>query len=79
MALPGWRLGVAACSTCRLALAPVDQEAGRDSVAVPEGLEGVLAASAPEAVVLTVGGIIQHTCAAEGSCCAHIPCGPSRQ
>lgn len=48
-------------------------------MAVPEGLEGVLAAAAPEAVVLTVGGIIQHTCATVGSRYAHIPSGPSRQ
>ena len=69
--MPVWRLGVAACSMRRLALTPVDQEVGRDSEAAPEGLEGVLAASAPEAVVLTVGGMIQHTCATQGSCHTH--------
>ena len=39
-----------------------DQDLGRDSDAVPLGLDGMLAASAPEAAVLTVGGMIQQIC-----------------
>ena len=41
-----------------------DQDLGRDLDAVLLGLDGMLAASAPEAAVLTVGGMIQQICKA---------------
>ena len=44
-----------------------DQDLGRDSDPVPLGLDGTLAASAAEAAVLTVGGMIQQICTTQGS------------